>query len=85
LLQNIYSTKNPGEQGLTLALALTKNFLGSKGASRVHGGGFAGTIQAYIPLERLENYRKLVEGIYGAGSLTVLRVRSLGAMELNFE
>ena len=90
LLQNIYSTKNPSVQGLTLALALTKNFLqpqgtnNGKGACRVHGGGFAGTIQAYIPLERLENYRNLVEGIYGAGSLTVLRVRSLGAMELNF-
>jgi len=94
LLQNIYTTKNPAGQGLTLALALTKKFLSlndtcnekgihyGKGACRVHGGGFAGTIQAYIPSERLESYRKLVDGVFGAGALTVLRVRPLGAVEL---
>jgi galactokinase len=84
LLQNIYSTKNPGQQGLSLALALTKNFLGSKGVCRVHGGGFAGTIQAYIPMDRLEDYRNLVEGVFGANTLTVLQVRPQGAVELDF-
>jgi len=82
LLQNIYSTKNPAEQGMTLALALTRNFLGGEGACRVHGGGFAGTIQAYVPMERLEDYRKLMEGVFGAGALTVLRIRQLGAVEV---
>ena len=83
LLQNIYSPKNPGGQGVGIALALTKHFLGgSLGACRVHGGGFAGTIQAYLPLERLEDYRNLMEGVFGKGALTVLRVRPLGAAEL---
>ena len=94
LLQNIYSPKNPAEQGLGLALALTKNFLNSdsaacsgkhQGACRVHGGGFAGTIQAYLPLDRLEEYRNLMEGIFGKGALTVLRIRPLGAVELDFQ
>ena len=84
LLQNIYSPRNSREQGLTLALALTKNFLGSQGACRVHGGGFAGTIQAYIPIEKLDDYRKLIERFFGIGSLTILRIRPLGAVELGF-
>ncbi|MCL2381577.1 MAG: galactokinase [Treponema sp.] len=89
LLQNIYSPKNPGEQGLSLALALTKKFLGGgsplgalRGACRVHGGGFAGTIQTYLPFERLDDYRTLMEGVFGKGALVVLKVRSLGAVEL---
>jgi galactokinase len=86
LLQNIYSTKNFNQQGLGLALALTKNFLASgKGACRVHGGGFAGTIQAYIPTEKLIDYRNLMEGVFGTGALTVLRIRPLGAVELDFK
>ena len=93
LLQNVYSPNNPAEQGVSLALALTKNFLAQispldtsnsryQGACRVHGGGFAGTIQAYLPLERLEDYRNLMEEVFGKGALTVLRIRPLGAMEL---
>ena len=90
LLQNIYPPNNYREQGMSLALALTRNFLAHdsagmfRGACRVHGGGFAGTIQAYLPLERLEEYRILVEGIFGKGALTVLRIRSRGASELEF-
>ena len=89
LLQNIYSPKNPGEQGVSIALAMTKNFLGSRpdaglGACRVHGGGFAGTIQTYLPFERLEDYRRLMEGIFGKGTVTVLRIRPIGAAELEF-
>ena len=82
LLQNIFSPRNTAEQGLTLALALTRNFLEGEGACRVHGGGFAGTIQAYIPMERLDDYRKLMEGVFGAGALTVLRIRQVGAVEV---
>ena len=89
-LQNIYSPRNPGEQGLSIALAMTKKFLdggsssgANNGACRVHGGGFAGTIQVFLPVERLEEYRALMEGIFGKGALTVLRIRSLGAVELH--
>jgi galactokinase len=92
LLQNVYSPHRPAEQGLSLALALTKRFLrkggtaGAKvpGACRVHGGGFAGTIQAYIPLNTLESYRAEMEAVFGAGSVTVLRIRPVGAAELEW-
>jgi galactokinase len=49
LLQNLYPCSAPKEQGLPVALALSADYLGRKGAWRVHGGGFAGTIQAYVP------------------------------------
>jgi len=88
LLQNVFSTKFPEGQGVTLALALTKRFIGScgkDGACRVHGGGFAGTIQSYLPLDKLEEYRNLMEEIFGKGALTVLRIRPMGAIELDFQ
>ena len=82
-LQNIYSPKNSREQGISLALALTKSFLSAScGACRVHGGGFAGTIQTYLPLESLEEYRRLMEGVFGKGSITALKIRPYGAAEL---
>jgi galactokinase len=92
LLQNVYPPLRPAEQGLSLALALSKRFLrkgGSngdrlRGACRVHGGGFAGTIQAYIPLDALEAYRAEMEAVFGAGSVTVLRIRPVGAAELKW-
>jgi galactokinase len=84
LLQNIYSPKNPENQGVSLALALTKDFLSGAGACRVHGGGFAGTIQAYIPFDALNAYRSRMEAFFGSGSVTVLRIRPIGAAELEF-
>jgi galactokinase len=86
LLQNLYPPHRPAEQGLALALALTRRFLrkggGRPGACRVHGGCFAGTIQAYIPLDILEAYRAEMEAVFGPGSVTVLRIRPVGAAEL---
>ena len=88
LLQNIYSPKNLHQQCVSLALALTKNFLANNtahnGACRVHGGGFAETIQVYLPLDKLEAYRNFMEGIFGEGALTVLKIRPMGAVELDF-
>jgi galactokinase len=87
LLQNVYSPQNPAEQGVSLALALTRNFLETEtraGACRVHGGGFAGTIQAYIPLDCLDAYRAKMEPVFGAGAVTVLRIRPIGAAEIVF-
>jgi galactokinase len=90
LLQNIYSPQNVREQGISLALALTRDFLktggpgSAKGACRVHGGGFAGTIQVYIPLDMLAAYRTAIEGIFGAGAVTELRIRPIGAAEPEF-
>jgi galactokinase len=85
LLQNIYSPQQPAEQGISTALALTRRFIAAEaGACRVHGGGFAGTIQAYMPLDRMEAYRRLMEGVFGAGAVSALRIRPAGAVELTF-
>ncbi|MDD4681121.1 MAG: galactokinase family protein, partial [Clostridia bacterium] len=84
-LQNCYSNQNPQEQGVTLALAVTENFLNKvqKGACRVHGGGFAGTIQVYIPDEHIEEYVSLMEGIFGSGTVSILNIRPEGTLHLN--
>ena len=85
LLQNVYSPHNPQAQGISIALALTKSFFKKQkiyGACRVHGGGFAGTIQAYLPLDAIGAYRKYIEDVFGEGSLTILRIRNRGAIEL---
>jgi len=79
-LQNVYTTKNVREQGLSLALCLTENFLaGTKGVCRVHGGGFAGTVQAFVPQEMTADYRKMIDGVFGEGACFVLSVRRDGA------
>lgn len=53
------------------------------GACRVHGGGFAGTIQVFMPNEFLEDYIRMIEGVYGVGSVTILNVRPTGAVFMN--
>ena len=82
-LQNVYTTKNVDEQGLSLALAVTEGYLSDKGGAwRVHGGGFAGTIQAFVRNEDLDGYVKLLDSVFGEGSATKLRIRPLGATKL---
>ena len=83
-LQNCISTQNPREQGITLALTLTDIFLQGRGASRVHGGGFAGTIQAYIPTEMFDDYTILMEKIFKKSSVIPLAIRKYGAVKLPF-
>ena len=85
LLQNVYSPNRPEIQSMGVALALTKDFFRVqklRGACRVHGGGFAGTIQVYIPADAMNAYRSYIEAVFGAGSVTVLRIRPIGAVEL---
>lgn len=81
-LQNLYSTSNVAEQGLSLAIALTKQFLGGKGACRVHGGGFAGTIQCYIPNDMFTEYQEMIENVFGKGACVPLLVRPVGGCEI---
>lgn len=81
-LQNLYSTTAVKEQGLSLAIALTKQFLGDDGACRVHGGGFAGTIQCYIPTNRLLGYKQMIEEVFGDDSCSVLSIRPVGGYEI---
>jgi galactokinase len=85
LLQNIWSPGNSREQGIALGLALSRMILGQNGRDRVHGGGFAGTIQAYVPVHHLERYRREMEAVFGAGSLSVLDIRQRGVTELFLE
>ena len=85
LLQNIYSPRNPKTQALSTALILSKKFFQRqkiRGVCRVHGGGFAGTIQAYVPLDAFAAYSMYMESIFGADTVTELRIRPLGAVEL---
>ncbi len=86
-LQNIFSVKDVKSQGLNLALALTKSFFKEqnqtdKSAARVHGGGFAGTIQIFIKKELTKKYKELMEAIYGTGSVQVLTIRDYGSIDI---
>ncbi|MBQ6499198.1 MAG: galactokinase, partial [Ruminococcus sp.] len=82
LLQNLYSTKKPLEQGIPLALAVSRALLGESANTRVHGGGFAGTIQAFVPLDKTEAYREKMDALFGAGSCYVLRIRPVGGVKI---
>ncbi|MCH7973848.1 MAG: galactokinase, partial [Bacteroidetes bacterium] len=84
-LQNIYSPKEVCEQGISLALAITERYIEEikEGACRVHGGGFAGTIQVYLPAKYVEGYIKLIEPVFGKGSAKILTIRSEGAIYIN--
>ena len=82
-LQNVYTTKNVSEQGLSLALCVAEGFLADKKAAwRVHGGGFAGTIQAFVPAENAEEFRALMDSVFGEGACIILRIRGEGAIRI---
>ncbi len=82
-LQNVYTSKNLTEQGLSLALCLAEEYLsGKRAAWRVHGGGFAGTIQAFIPTEEVDGFRTLMDSVFGEGTCIVLRIRPEGAVKI---
>ena len=81
-LQNVYSPANPQQQGISLALAICHRLLERKGAWRVHGGGFAGTVQAYVPLELVHEFQEVMEQVFGAGSFHQLKIRPCGAYRL---
>lgn len=76
--QNVFTPNNPTEQKLSLALCLSQQLLKGKGAWRVHGGGFAGTIQAFVPNDCLEEYRKTMDDVFGEGSCHILIIRPVG-------
>ena len=81
-LQNVYSTSAINEQGLCLGLALTEKFLQGRGACRVHGGGFAGTIQCFVPNELIADYKLFIEKVFGNGKCHVLKIRPVGGYEI---
>ncbi len=85
-LQNVYTTKHVAEQGLSLALCLCEQVLGDvaghHGAFRVHGGGFAGTVQAFVPTERVDEFIALMDAAFGKGATSDLKIRPVGAARI---
>lgn len=81
-LQNIYANKSPEEQGLAIGLNLAEMVLDGEGACRVHGGGFAGTIQAFVPNSKLEKFKEILNGCFGDGSCHVISIRPVGGIEV---
>ena len=81
LLQNVCPT-DASERGLALALALSERMLAGKGAWRVHGGGFAGTILALVPLELLSAYQSQMEHVFGQGCCYRFAVRPVGGIKI---
>ena len=81
-LQNVVPTGSTWHQELALSLALAARLLQGRGACRVHGGGFAGTIQAFVPLDLLDSFRHGMEAVLGEGSCQVLSIRPEGGILL---
>lgn len=82
-LQNVYSIQDPRQQGLSLALALSEKILEKNGAWRVHGGGFAGTIQAFVPNKPADVYTAEMNRVFGEHACYRLRVRPVGAVRVS--
>ncbi len=80
--QNVFSSSAPLSQPVSLALAVSEVILKGKGAWRVHGGGFAGTIQAFVPNELLNEYKESLEEVFGEGACYVLAIRPFGGTEI---
>lgn len=81
-LQNVYANSDVRHQCLSIALNVAENTLHRKGACRVHGGGFAGTIQAFVPLGALKQFKMNMEKIFGTNSCHVLSIRPVGGTEV---
>ena len=81
-LQNIFAVSDYTHQAVAIALNLAEHALAGKGACRVHGGGFAGTIQAFVPLDVLKSFKVDIEKVFGAGSCHVLTIRPVGGTEV---
>ena len=81
-LQNITPAGETEHQAVAVALALCDTLLGGRGAFRVHGGGFAGTVQAFVPMDLLEQFKSGIEAVLGEGSCHVLSIRPEGGIRV---
>ena len=77
-LQNVIPAGHVAHQDMALALALCRRYLQGRGAYRVHGGGFAGTVQAFVPFDLLDHFRAGIDGVFGEGACHVLSIRPQG-------
>lgn len=81
-LQNVYTNQDVVHQNVSVALAVSESVLGSNGVCRVHGGGFAGTIQAFVKNEAVKEYKETLDKVFGEGACAVLKVRKYGGMKV---
>lgn len=81
-LQNLYASSVPTAQAVSLTIALCDEILGNRGSYRVHGGGFAGTVQAFVPVDMLDEFKYKIEAVLGEGMCHVLMIRPIGGYRL---
>jgi galactokinase len=81
--QNVFTSKRPKNQPLSLALLVSEEILRGRGAWRVHGGGFAGTIQAFVPLDMLDSYANAMRALFGDDACYVLNIRPVGGVQIS--
>ena len=81
-LQNVYTINDLNQQAVSVALAGSERILGKHGVCRVHGGGFAGTIQAFVENDFVEEYKRRMDKVFGHGSCQVLKVRQKGGVKV---
>ena len=81
-LQNVYVCHDVEHQNVSIALAVSDMILGTQGANRVHGGGFAGTIQAFVPNDIVTLYKTEMEKVFGDGACDVLKIRKYGGIQV---
>ena len=82
-LQNITPAGSIRHQEVAVSLALCKKLLSGKGAYRVHGGGFAGTVQAFVPLDMLNTFKDKIEAVLGKNACHVLNIREEGGIRVS--
>lgn len=81
-LQNVYTNHDVAHQNVSVALAISESVLKGRGACRVHGGGFAGTIQAWVPEELCDDYKKALDAVFGDGACEILAIRPCGGIKV---
>ena len=84
-LQNVIPAGRTRNQEMAIALGLCEHYLRDRGAYRVHGGGFAGTVQAFVPFDLLDSFRAGIDGVLGEGACHVLSIRPQGGVEMSAE
>ena len=84
-LQNVIPAGRTRNQEMAIALGLCEHYLRDRGAYRVHGGGFAGTVQAFVPFELLDSFRAGIDGVLGEGACHVLSIRPQGGVEMEVQ
>lgn len=81
-LQNVFASSQPNRQAVALTIALCDEILGDRGAYRVHGGGFAGTVQAFVPNYLLDEFKTRIEAVLGEGMCHILKIRPVGGCRI---